>query len=51
MSRAVLDTWGIHEFAPGLYPERLDPKPGKADNFIGGLLGHWARRGDRKSVV
>ena len=45
MSRAVLDTWGIHEYAPGLYPERQDPKPGKVDNFISGLLGRWARRG------
>jgi len=43
MSRAVLDTWGVPEFAPGLYPERLDPRPGKVDNFINGLLGHWAR--------
>jgi preprotein translocase subunit SecA len=51
MSRAVLDTWGIHEFAPGLYPERLDPKPGKADNFIGGLLGHWARRGSGLRIL
>lgn len=45
MSRAVLDTWGIHEFASGLYPERLDPKPGKADDVISGLLGHWAHHG------
>jgi preprotein translocase subunit SecA len=45
MSRAVLDAWGVHEFAPGLYPERLDPKPGKADAVISGLLGRAARRG------
>ena len=43
MSRAVLNTWGIHEFSPGLYPERLDPKPGGADNFISALLGRSAR--------
>ena len=27
MSRAVLSAWGVHQFAPGLYAERLDPKP------------------------
>ena len=51
MSRAVLDTWGIHEFAPGLYPERLDPKPGKADRFVGGLLGRWARSGSALRIL
>ena len=51
MSRAVLDTWGIHEFAPGLYPERLDPKPGKADQLIGGLLGRWARSGSALRIL
>ncbi len=45
MSRAVLNAWGVHQFAPGLYAERLDPKPGKADAVISGLLGRWARRG------
>jgi len=45
MSRAVLDGWGIHELAPGLYPERMDPQPGKADTAISVLLGHWARHG------
>jgi preprotein translocase subunit SecA len=51
MSRAVLDTWGIHALAPGLYPERLDPKPGKADRFVGGLLGRWARRGSALRIL
>ena len=45
MSRAVLSTWGVHAFAPGLYPERQDAKPGKLDRFMGGLLGRWARHG------
>ena len=45
MSRVLLDGWQVHEFAPGLYPERLDLKDGHVDRLIGGLLGRWAQRG------
>ena len=45
MSRALLANWQVHEFAPGLYPERRDVKDGALDRFIGGLLGRWAQRG------
>jgi preprotein translocase subunit SecA len=51
MSRALLDTWGVHDFAPGLNPERQDPQPGKADHFISGLLGRWARHGSALSLL
>ncbi len=45
MSRALLDSWRVKEFAPGLYPERRDLKDGRLDRFVGGLLGRWAQRG------
>ena len=45
MSRALLDSWQVHEFASGLYPERHDLKDGRLDRFIGGLLGRWAQGG------
>lgn len=45
MSRALLDSWQVHEFAPGLYPERRDVADGGLDRLIGGLLGRWAQRG------
>jgi preprotein translocase subunit SecA len=45
MSRALLDRWQVHDFAPGLYAERRDLKDGRLDRFIGRLLGRWAQRG------
>lgn len=51
MSRAVLNGWEIHEFAPGLYPERMDPEPGKVDQFLSGLKGRWARPTSALRVV
>jgi preprotein translocase subunit SecA len=45
MSRALLDRWQVHEFAPGLYAERRDLKDGRLDRFIGRLLGRSAQLG------
>ncbi|MBL8368815.1 MAG: preprotein translocase subunit SecA [Candidatus Accumulibacter sp.] len=45
MSRALLECWQVHEFAPGLYPERRDPKDDRLDRFLGRLLGRWAQAG------
>ncbi|MCB1930839.1 MAG: preprotein translocase subunit SecA [Candidatus Accumulibacter sp.] len=45
MSRALLDRWQVHEFAPGLYPERRDLRDGRLDHFIGRLLGRCAQAG------
>ncbi len=45
MSRGLLDDWRVHDFAPGLYPERRDAKDGRLDRFIGGLHGRWAQGG------
>jgi preprotein translocase subunit SecA len=45
MSRALLDRWQVHEFAPGLYAERRDLKDGRLDRFIGRLLGRCAQAG------
>jgi preprotein translocase subunit SecA len=50
MSRALLDSWRVHEFAPGLYPERRDVKDSALDRWIGGLLGRWAQRGSALRV-
>ncbi len=45
MSRALLASWQVHEFAAGLYPERRDCKDRRLDRWIGSLLGRWAQRG------
>jgi preprotein translocase subunit SecA len=45
MSRALLDRWQVHDFAPGLYAERRDLKDGRLDRFIGRLLGRSAQLG------
>ncbi|HMV06516.1 MAG TPA: preprotein translocase subunit SecA [Accumulibacter sp.] len=45
MSRALLASWQVHEFGPGLYPERRDGKDGALDRWLGRLLGRWAQRG------
>ncbi len=45
MSRALLESWGVEEFASGLYPEHRDLNDGRLDRFIAGLLGRWAQRG------
>jgi len=41
MSRALLASWQVHEFGPGLYPERRDGKDGALDRWLGRLLGRW----------
>ncbi|WP_300318057.1 preprotein translocase subunit SecA [Accumulibacter sp.] len=45
MSRALLESWRVDEFASGLYAERRDLKDSRVDRLIARLIGRWGRGG------
>ncbi|MCM8594076.1 hypothetical protein [Accumulibacter sp.] len=50
MSRALLASWRIDEFAHAAHAERRDVDDDRFDRLIAGLLGRWAQRGSTLRV-